>query len=48
MVGKNETKKSVAKFAGIEVPPELTKGNFFFLFFNTFLMGILTSVLAIL
>ena len=44
----NETKKSVVKFAGIEVPPELTKGNFFFLFFNTFLMGILTSVLAIL
>jgi len=44
---KNETKKSVVKFAGIEVPPELTKGNFFFLFFNTFLMGILTCVLAI-
>jgi len=48
MVENNETNKSTVKFAGIEVPPELTKGNFFFLFFNTFLVGILTTVLGIL
>jgi len=48
MVKNNETTKSTVKFAGIEVPPELTKGNFFFLFFNTFLVGILTTVLGIL
>ena len=48
MVEKSETTKSVAKFAGIEIPPELTKGNFFFLFFNTFLIGLLMSVFGIL
>lgn len=44
----NATKKKEATFAGIEVPPELTRSNFFFLFFNTFLIGMLMSVLSIL
>lgn len=35
-------------FAGIEVPPELSRMNFFFLFLNTFLIGMLMSVPAIL
>jgi len=35
-------------FAGIEVPPELSKMNYFFLFLNTFLIGMLMSVPAIL
>ena len=48
MVENNETERSVVKFAGIEVPPELTKNNFFFLFFNTFLIGMLMSVLGLL
>ena len=48
MTENNESTKNALKFAGIEVPPELTKGNFFFLFFNTFLAGLLMSVLGIL
>jgi len=48
MVKGDETTKSVATFAGIEVPPELTKSNFFFLFFNTFLIGLLMAVFGIL
>jgi len=48
MVDNSETTKSAIKFAGIEVPPELTKSNFFFLFFNTFLIGLLMSVFGIL
>ena len=32
-----ETAK-VLKFGGMEVPPELTKMNFFFLYFCTFVM----------
>jgi len=48
MVKDDETTKSVTKFAGIEVPPELTKSNFFFLFFNTFLIGLLMAVFGIL
>ena len=35
------------KFAGIEIPPDLTKGNFFFLYFNTLVMGMVMSVPAI-
>jgi hypothetical protein len=31
----------------MEIPPGLTKSNFIFLFFNTFLVGMLTSVLTI-
>ena len=34
-------------FAGIEVPQELSKINFFFLFFNNFLIGFFMSVPAI-
>jgi len=37
----------VPKFAGMEVPPELTKMNFFFLFFCTFIMGMFMSLPAI-
>jgi len=48
MVEKSETTKSAPKFAGIEVPPELNKNNFFFLFFNTFLAGLLMAVFGIL
>ncbi len=48
MVKDDEATKSVATFAGIEVPPELTKSNFFFLFFNTFLAGLLMAVFGIL
>jgi MFS family permease len=48
MVKKSETTGRVAKFAGIEVPPGLNKNNFFFLFFNTFLAGLLMSVFGIL
>ena len=35
------------KFGGMEVPPELTKMNFFFLFFCTFIMGMFMSLPAI-
>jgi MFS family permease len=48
MADNSETTKSTVKFAGIEVPPELTKSNFFFLFFNTFLGGMLMSFFGIL
>ena len=48
MVTKSETTKSAPKFAGIAVPPELNKRNFFFLFFNTFVAGLLMSVFGIL
>jgi MFS family permease len=47
MAENNETKTKVAKFGGMEIPPELTKMNFFFLFFNTFLIGMVMSVPAI-
>jgi len=47
MGAQAETKKVVKKFAGIEIPPDLTKGNFFFLYFNTLLMGMIMSVPAI-
>jgi MFS family permease len=48
MVKDDDATKSVAKFAGIEIPPELSKSNFFFLFFNTFLIGLLMAVFGIL
>ena len=38
---------SAPKFGGMEVPPELKKMNFFFLFFGTFIMGMFMSVPAI-
>ncbi len=37
----------VPKFGGMEIPPELTKMNFFFLFFCTFIMGMFMSLPAI-
>ncbi|MCX5894536.1 MAG: hypothetical protein NTZ51_01705, partial [Proteobacteria bacterium] len=47
MGAQAEAKKGVKKFAGIEIPPDLTKGNFFFLYFNTLLMGMIMAVPAI-
>ncbi len=47
MSEQQESTKKASKFAGIEVPPELTKGNFFFLFFNTLLIGLFMSIPAI-
>jgi len=40
--------QKIKKFAGIEVPPDLTKGNFFFLYFNTLIIGMLMVMPAIL
>lgn len=48
MAEKNQTNQNVKKFAGIEVPPDLSKTNFFFLFFNTLLIGVFMSIPAIL
>ncbi len=48
MTENNETMKpKIPKFGGMEVPPELTKMNFFFLFFCTFIMGMFMSLPAI-
>jgi MFS family permease len=47
MSEKSDAKKDVKKFAGIEIPPDLTKGNFFFLYFNTLVMGMIMAVPAI-
>ncbi len=44
---QSEAKKDVKKFAGIEIPPDLTKGNFFFLYFNTLIMGMVMAVPAV-
>jgi MFS family permease len=35
------------RFAGIEVPPDLTKSNFFFLYLNILLIGILLAIPAV-
>jgi MFS family permease len=48
MAEQKDATKSVRKFAGIEIPPDLTKGNFFFLYFNTLLIGCLMVIPAIL
>jgi len=40
-------KPKISKFAGIEVPPDLTKTNFFFLYLNTLIMGMLMVMPAI-
>lgn len=45
---QEETTARVKKFAGIAVPPELTRTHFFFLFFNTFIIGMFMSIPAIL
>jgi len=47
MASPDTQKTSVSKFAGITVPPELSKTNFFFLFFNTFIIGMFMSVPAV-
>ena len=48
MSQNNQASTSEApKFGGMEVPPELTKMNFFFLFFCTFIMGMFMSLPAI-
>jgi len=47
MAQNDETKTGMKKFAGIEVPPDLTKGNFFFLYFNTLIAGMLLGFPAI-
>jgi len=39
--------QKVSKFAGIEVAPDLTKANFFFLYLNTLIMGMLMVMPAI-
>jgi len=48
MEGQMSSSISVRKFAGIEVPPDLTRMNFFFLYFNTLLIGLLMVIPAIL
>jgi len=47
MATNGESKPKAAKFAGMEVPPDLTKGNFFFLYFNTLIAGMLMGMPAI-
>ena len=48
MGAQAEAKKDVKKFVGIEVPPELSKVNFFFMFLSTFMIGILMTAPAVL
>ena len=48
MADSASTTKAVAKFAGIEIPPELARNNFFFLYLNPFFAGMLMSVLGLL
>ena len=48
MAGKKDSAQAVKKFAGIEIPPDLTTGNFIFLYFNTLLIGCLMVIPAIL
>jgi MFS family permease len=43
----NADNKTIKKFAGIEVPPDLTRTNFLILYLNTLLTGILMAVPAI-
>jgi MFS family permease len=47
MAEQKDGAQAVRKFAGIEIPPDLTKSNFFFLFFNTMLSGIMMTIPAI-
>ena len=44
---KTEVENGVIKFAGLEVPGDLKKVNFFFLFFNTVLIATLQAMPAI-
>ncbi len=43
-----DEKPKLSKFAGIEIPPDLTKSNFFFLYLNTLFIGMLMVMPAIL
>ena len=47
MAEQKDSAQAINKFAGIEIPTDLTKVNFFFMFFNTMLAGILMTVPAI-
>jgi MFS family permease len=47
MAEQKDGAQAINKFAGIEIPTDLTKVNFFFMFFNTMLAGILMTVPAI-
>ena len=42
MADTTESTPKLKKFAGIEVPPELTRTHYFFLYFNAFLIGMTT------
>jgi len=48
MAGCSTTIKAAAEFAVLEIPPQLTKNNFTFLYLNTFLASMLMSVLGLL
>ena len=48
MAEQQDATKTVRKFAGLEIPPDLTKGNFFFLYFNTLLIALIMVIPAIL
>lgn len=48
MAQASGTEQKIKRFAGITVPPELSRLNFFFLFFNTFLIGMIMSVPSVL
>ncbi len=48
MTDSTATTKPVKKFAGIPVPPELTRTHFLFLYINTFIIGMFMSVPSIL
>jgi MFS family permease len=47
MADTHQEASAVNKFAGIEVPPELNKMNFFFLYVLTFVIGMFMSVPAV-
>ena len=44
---KNGAETKAVKFAGMEVPPELSKTNFLFLFVNTIFAGVFMTVPAV-
>ena len=48
MVEQQDTTKTVRKFAGLEIPPDLKKSHFFFLYFNTLLIALIMVIPAIL
>ena len=48
MADATETTIKAPKFAGITILSGLSKTNYFFMFFNTFLIGMFLSVTAVL